>query len=84
MIIPLNNRVIVKRTKIQDTSAGGIILPDAEKDKPNTGTVIASASNELEVGDTVLFGTYAGAEMKLGAESVLIMKYEDIIAKIKS
>jgi len=82
MLTPLNNRVIVKRTEAKETSSGGIILPDAEKEKPNTGVVIASANDALNPGDTILFGNYPGIEIKLNGEKVLIMKFEEIIAKV--
>ena len=56
MLTPLNDRVIIKRTKTEEKSAGGIVLPDQEKDKPNTGIIISTASDKVKEGDTVLFG----------------------------
>lgn len=80
MIKPLNDRVIIKRTIAEEKSKGGIILTETEKQ--TTGIVIATASDEIGVGDTVMFGTYAGSELKLNGEQVLIMKFEELVAKI--
>ena len=82
MITPLNNRVIIKRTEVEETSKGGIVLPGAEQEVPTTGIVIASASAELEAGNTVMFGKYAGSELKINGETVLIVKFEELIAKV--
>ena len=84
-LTPLNDRVIIKKTKKKETSEGGILLPESEQEQSNTGTVISiSSDNELglEVGNTVLFGNYAGSEMKMHGETVLIVKSEELIAKI--
>ena len=81
MLIPLNDRVIIKRTQQEDKSAGGIVLPGGGE-KPNTGVVIASANDALHQGDLVLYGNYAGSEIKLNNETVLIVKFEEIIAKV--
>lgn len=82
MITPLNNRVIIKRTEIEEKSAGGIVMPTSEQEKPTTGIVIASASAEIQTGDTVMFGKYAGSELKINNEDVLIVKFEELIAKV--
>ena len=82
MITPLNNRVIIKRTAIEEKSAGGIIIPTDEQEKPTTGIVIASASAELEPGNTVMFSKFAGIELKINGEDVLIVKFEELIAKV--
>jgi chaperonin GroES len=82
MITPLNNRVIIKKTVADNKSAGGIIIPESETEKPTTGIVIASASAEIEAGNTVLFSKYAGIEMKINGEEVLIVKFDELIAKV--
>lgn len=83
MITPLNNRVIVKQTDVEVTSEGGIVLPSAEQDKPTTGQVIACTKNdEVEVGDVVLFSKYAGTEMKVSGQAVLVLKLDELVAKL--
>ena len=84
MLTPLNNRVIVKRTEKEEKSSGGIVLPSSEQDVPNTGIVIAGATEctGIEIGNTVLFGNYAGSEIKLNGEKVLILKFDELIAKV--
>lgn len=88
-IKPLGNRVLVQRSKAQ-TSKGGILLPDSAQEKPKEGQVIAagpgktSESGQLEpiaikVGDRVLFGAYAGTEVKQSDEDYLILSEEDIL-----
>lgn len=85
---PLSDRVIIRRLEESNTSAGGIVLPDSAKEKPAMGEVIAVGSGkkgvalELKVGDKVLFGKYAGQEISYEAEDLLVMKEEDVIAKI--
>jgi chaperonin GroES len=87
---PLHDRVVVRRVEEAETTRGGIIIPDTAKDKPQEGEVIAAGkgkSNEegkirpLEVkeGDRVLFGKYAGTEIKIDGEDFLIMREEEIL-----
>jgi chaperonin GroES len=91
---PLNDRVIVKRleTDTQKT-AGGIIIPDTAKEKPQEGTVLAVGPGkrddegnyrklDVKEGDHVLFGKYAGTEIKIDGEEYLIMREEDILGII--
>ena len=80
MITPLNDRVIIKRAKQEEKSAGGIILQD--RIDTTTGLVLASANDSLEIGDTVLFSKYAGMEFTVAGQVVWIMKYDELIAKI--
>ncbi len=91
---PLHDRVVVKRIDAEQKSAGGIIIPDAAKEKPSQGEVIAvgpGARNEkgeivaldLKVGDIVLFGKWSGTEVKLDGEELLIMKETDIMGVIE-
>lgn len=90
---PLNDRVVVKRIEEEQKTAGGIIIPDTAKEKPIQGEVIAVGEGKLledgtrrpldvKVGDRILFGKYAGTEVKVGNEEVLIMREDDILAII--
>jgi len=94
-IQPLHDRVIVKRVEEEETTKGGIIIPDTAKEKPMEGIVVAVGSGksegegkkkvplEVKEGDRVLFSKYAGTEIKIDGEDHLIMKEEDIIAIVK-
>ena len=88
---PLQDRVIVKRMEGEEVTKGGIIIPDTAKEKPIEGKVIAVGSGkvaesgkklplQVKKGDRVLFGKYAGTEIKIDGEDLLIMKEDDIIA----
>jgi chaperonin GroES len=87
---PLHDRVVVKRTEAEQKTAGGIIIPDTAKEKPQQGEVIAAGPGgrddagklipiDLKVGDKVLFGKWSGTEVKLDGEELLIMKESDIM-----
>lgn len=91
---PLHDRVVVKRIDAEQKSAGGIIIPDTAKEKPQEGEVIAvgpGARNErgellaidLKPGDRVLFGKWSGTEVKLDGQELLIMKESDIMGVIE-
>jgi len=94
-IQPLHDRVIVKRVEEEETTKGGIIIPDTAKEKPMEGIVVAVGSGktgeegektvplDVKEGDRVLFSKYAGTEIKIDGEDQLIMKEEDIIAIVK-
>ena len=93
-IRPLYDRVLVRRVEAESTSAGGIVLPDAAAEKPSQGEVIAVGSGVLldngeirpltvQVGDRVLFGQYAGSEVKLDGEELLIVKESEIFGVIE-
>jgi chaperonin GroES len=93
-IRPLHDRVIVKRIKEEETTKGGIIIPDTAKEKPSEGKVISVGNGkllengtlkvlEVKAGDKVLFGKYAGTEVKIDGEEHLIMREDDIIAIIE-
>ena len=94
-IQPLHDRVIVKRVEEEETTKGGIIIPDTAKEKPMEGIVVAVGSGktgeegekmiplEVKKGDRVLFSKYAGTEIKIDGAEHLIMKEEDIIAIVK-
>jgi chaperonin GroES len=90
---PLHDRVIVKRIDEEDTSSGGIIIPDTAKEKPQQGKVIAAGRGrqedgkvialDVKAGDVVLFGKYAGTEVKLDGEEHLILREDDILGVIE-
>jgi chaperonin GroES len=91
---PLNDRVVVKRIEEEEKTAGGIIIPDSAKEKPIQGEVRAVGSGKLledgsrrpldvKAGDRVLFGKYAGTDIKVGTEELLIMREDDILAIIE-
>lgn len=93
-IRPLYDRVVIKRLEEEQTSAGGILLPDNAKEKPIQGKVIATGQGKLldngecaaltvKEGQTVLFGKYAGTEVKVGGEDYLVMKEDDIMGIIE-
>ena len=91
---PLGDRVVVEREEAKDKTAGGIVLPETAKDKPQKGKVLAVGEGRLtkdgkrrelqvKVGDEVLFTSYAGDEFKLeGEKKVLLMREDDILAVI--
>src|ERR671912_2804611 len=91
---PLHDRIVVKRIEAEQKSAGGIIIPDTAKEKPQQGEVIAvgpGARNEqgqlvpldVKAGDTVLFGKWSGTEVKIDGEDLLIMKESDIMGVLE-
>jgi len=91
---PLHDRVIVKRMEEQEKTKGGIIIPDTAKEKPVEGKVIAVGSGkvtedgkriplQVKEGDRVLFGKYAGTDIKINGEEHLIMREDDIIAVVE-
>lgn len=88
---PLHDRVLIKRIEEEEKTKGGIIIPDTAKEKPIQGEVIAVGKGkltddgkviplEVKEGDKVLFGKYAGTEVKIDGEEHLIMREEDILA----
>jgi chaperonin GroES len=91
-ITPLHDRVIVKRIEEKDSVKGGIIIPDTAKEKPQEGEIVAVGSGKREkgelipldvkVGDRILFGKYSGNEIKVDDEEYLILKEDEILAKI--
>jgi len=93
-IKPLQDRVLVKRIEEKEQVRGGIIIPDTAKEKPLQGEVIAVGSGrikedgsrqplEVKKGDKVLFGKYAGTEVKIDGEEYLIMREEDILGIVE-
>ncbi|MCA0397415.1 MAG: co-chaperone GroES [Bacteroidetes bacterium] len=85
-ITPLHDRVVVKPAPAEEKTAGGIIIPDTAKEKPQRGTVVAAGPGKkdeptlVKVGDTVLYGKYAGTELQLDGGDYLIMRESDILA----
>jgi chaperonin GroES len=90
-IRPLGDKVVVKPSEAEDKSAGGIILPDAAKQKPQEGTIIAVGNGRtldngerrplsVKVGDTVVYSKYGGTEFKLEGETVMILDEDQIYA----
>ncbi len=93
-IRPLHDRVIVRRMEEETMSAGGIVIPDNATEKPATGKVTAVGNGKItdsgdvramdvKVGDTVLFGKYAGTEVKVDGEELLVMREDDIVAVLE-
>ncbi|WP_395054483.1 co-chaperone GroES [Flavobacterium sp.] len=87
-IKPLSDRVIVEPAAAETKTASGIFIPDTAKEKPQKGIVLAVGNGKVDepmtvkVGDTVLYGKYAGTELKLEGKDYLIMREEDILAII--
>lgn len=85
-IQPLGERVVVQAALAEEKSAGGIIIPDTAKEKPQNGTVVAVPAENKEnpitvkVGDSVLYGKYAGTEINIDGNDYLIMNESDILA----
>ncbi len=93
-IRPLHDRLVVKRMEEERTSAGGILLPDSATEKPSRGEVIAVGNGKItdngdvkpldvKVGDEVLFGKYAGTEIKIDDDELLVMREDDIMGIIE-
>jgi chaperonin GroES len=91
---PLHDRIIVQRIEEEEQRVGGIIIPDSAKEKPQQGKVIAVGKGRIEkdgkitpldvkAGDTVLFGKYAGQEIKLDGEDLLIVREEEVLGVIE-
>ena len=91
---PLQDRIIVKRLEEENMTAGGILIPDTAKEKPQRGEVIAVGKGkvtedgktlpmDVKKGDKVLFGKYAGTEIKIDGEDYLIMREDDILGVIE-
>ena len=90
---PLHDRVLVRRVEAEEKTAGGIIIPDAAKEKPAEGEVVSVGSGaraengtvtplDVKAGDRVLFGKWSGTEVKVDGEDLLIMKESDILGII--
>lgn len=93
-IRPLHDRVLVRRLEENEKTAGGIYIPDTAKEKPSRGQVVAIGKGKIleggdvrpldvKVGDTVLFGKYAGTEVKVAEQDYLVMREDDIMGVIE-
>ncbi|MBC9034176.1 co-chaperone GroES [Sphingomonas sp. JC676] len=87
---PLHDRVLVRRVEAEEKTAGGIIIPDTAKEKPQEGEVVAAGTGtktedgkilplDVKAGDKILFGKWSGTEVKVNGEDLLIMKESDIL-----
>jgi len=94
-IRPLHDRVVVRRMEDERTSAGGIVIPDSAAEKPSRGEIIAVGDGKIlddgkvrqlgvKVGDHVLFGKYAGTEVKLSGDEYIVMREDDIMGVIEA
>jgi len=94
-LTPLHDRILVRRVEENEITRGGLIIPDSAKDKPQEGEVISAGkgkSNEegtvrpldVKAGDRILFGKYAGTEVKLDGEEFLIMREEEVLGIIET
>jgi chaperonin GroES len=91
-ITPLHDRVVVRRLEEKEAAKGGIIIPDTAKEKPQEGEVMAVGAGKMEkgrripldvkVGDRILFGKYTGSEIKIDDQEYLILREEEILAKL--
>jgi chaperonin GroES len=91
---PLHDRVLVRRVEAEEKTAGGIIIPDTAKEKPQEGEVVAVGPGardedgkhiqpEVSAGDRILFGKWSGTEVKVDGEDLLIMKESDILGVVE-
>ena len=90
---PLDDRVVVKTLDAEETTAGGIVLPDAAQEKPQRGKIVAVGAGKLmdsgnrgelsvAVGDEVIFGKYGGSDVEVDGEELKILRESDILAKV--
>jgi chaperonin GroES len=93
-VVPLNDKILVKRLEAEEKTAGGIVLPDTAKEKPKQGKVLSTGDGKLldsgkraafqvRDGDRILFTSYAGNEVSIDGEEYLIMTEDDILAVIE-
>jgi chaperonin GroES len=91
--VPLHDRILVRRVREQETTHGGIIIPDTAKDKPQEGEVLAVGKGKItedgkvvpldvKPGDRILFGKYAGTEININGEEYLIMREDEVLGII--
>lgn len=94
-IRPLNDRLIVKRVKQEETTSGGIVIPDNAKEKPIEGEIVAVGKGklldngdvrplDLKVGNVVLFGKFAGTEVKVDSQEYLVLREDDIMGVVEA
>jgi chaperonin GroES len=91
--ITLYDRIIVKRSEEESVSAGGIVIPDTAKEKPSTGKVVGIGKGKLlmdgsvaaplvKVGDVIMFGKFAGTEIKVGDDKLLVIREDDVLCVV--
>ena len=91
---PLGDRVVISRDESEETTAGGIVLPDSAQDKPSQGKVVSVGEGRqlddgtrsamgVKVGDRVIFSSYAGEKFQIDDEELLLMRYDDILAVVE-
>jgi chaperonin GroES len=92
---PLADQVLIRRREVEEQHPGGIVIPDTAKDKPQEGEILAVGPGRMmddghrqpiavAIGDTVLFGKYAGTEIQLDQEDLLVMRESDILGRLES
>ncbi len=90
---PLDDRILVKQSEAQETTAGGIVLPDTAREKPQRGKVVATGPGKLldsgergemsvKKGDEIFYGKYAGTEIKIDGEDYVILRESDVLAVV--
>jgi chaperonin GroES len=93
-IVPLRDKVVVRRLEAEDRTAGGIVLPDTAKEKPRQGKVLSIGDGrmlesgvrsrmQVREGDRIIFTTYSGTEVSVDGETLLVMSEDDILAVIE-
>ena len=93
-IVPVGDSLVVKRIEAEETTSGGIVLPDAAREKPQQGRVLSvgdgpqlpsgkRAASEVQEGDRVVFGSYSGNEVTIDGETLLILRSRDVLAIIR-
>ena len=93
-LVPLDDRVVVERLEAEETTAGGIVIPDTAKEKPQKGKVLAVGDGKLDdngqrvpldvaEGDEVLYSKYGGTEIKVDGEELLVLRESDVLAKVQ-
>ena len=93
-VVPLGDKIVIKRLDAEETTAGGIVLPDAAKEKPKQGRVLSvgdgrllpdgsRSKNQVKEGDRVLFSSYSGTEVEVDGAELLIMSEDEILGILK-
>ncbi|MDI6829327.1 MAG: co-chaperone GroES [Armatimonadota bacterium] len=94
MLKPLADRIVVKPTKAEEMTKGGIVLPDTAKERPQEGEVLAVGPGktmengkvvpmEVKVGDKVIYSKYGGTEVKIGSEEYVVLRQDDVLAIVQ-
>ena len=95
-VVPLNDKIVIKRLEAEEKTAGGIVLPDTAKEKPQRGKVLAVGDGKLSEdgdkripldvseGEEVLYSKYGGTEIKVDGEDLLVLRETDVLAKVQS